>query len=353
MGLFGGGNKDFSIGVDVSTSGVKLVELVYDKNGATLSTYGYAEFPFVMGDLDPLDNIKGTSGLLKKIVSESDVKSKQVVCGMPMSRVFTSILNAPMVPDKEIGHYVEQQAQKLVSSPISEMKLDWKVLDRAEAEKEKRKSLRVLVSGTRKTLVQKYVDVFGLAGLELISLEPDAFALIRSLVWKDKSTVMIVDMGAARTNISIVERGVPILSRSLIVGGANLTQKLSDILGIQPIEAEQMKRDLKAFGERSTTGLPRSIEEIMQPIVHDIQYLYNQYNEDQISHGGGVVEKIVFTGGSSVVPYFVEYIRNLLGVNAYVGDPFARVRFPADLAPVIDEVGPRFAASIGLALRDE
>jgi len=164
---------------------------------------------------------------------------------------------------------------------------------------------------------------------------------------------MLVDMGSSRTNINIVERGVPVLSRSLIVGGVNLTEKLAAILGMPGSEAEQMKRDMRAFGERGTTGLPKSVEEIMQPIIHDVQYLFKQYNEDQESRGGAGIEKIVFTGGSAVIPYFVEYIRNLLAINAYIGDPFARVAFPNDLAPVMDEIGPRFATAIGLALKDE
>jgi type IV pilus assembly protein PilM len=353
MGLFGGGGKENTIGVDISSSSIKLVELMHDKTGAKLSTYGYAEFPYRSGDVDPLDDVKGTAALLKKIAADAGIKTSSVVCGIPMAKVFSSVITTPLVTDKEIGHYVEQQAQKLVSTPINEMQLDWKVLDRAEAEKEKRKSLRVLVSGTKKASVQKYIDIFQLAGLNLSTLEPDGFALIRALIWKDKATTMLVDMGSSRTNISIVENGIPVLSRSIVVGGTNLTEKLAGILGMEPAEAEQMKRDFRSFGDRGATGMPKSVEDIMQPIIHDIDYLFRQYNDDQRSRGGAGIEKVVFSGGSSVIPYFVEYIRNLLAVNAYVGDPFARVAFPAELAPVIDDIGPRFGVSIGLALKDE
>ena len=86
-------------------------------------------------------------------------------------------------------------------------------------EKQKEKHVRVLVTGAAKSLVQKFIEIFKYAKLELQAIDTESFALIRSLVGKDKSSIMILDMGSKRTNITIVEKGIPFLTRSINIGG--------------------------------------------------------------------------------------------------------------------------------------
>lgn len=347
--MFGASKNDTLLGVDISNSGIKVVELQNIKGSHRLQTYGYAETKSVSGH-DPFENISASAQVLKNTVQTMSAKAKRAIASISMSRVFSSIINVPLVSDKEIEGYVTLQAQKLVSAPIGEVQLDWKVLDRIEAEKAKRKSLRVLITGARREDIKKYAEIFRIAGLELSSLEPEAFALIRSLIGGDQSTIMLIDIGASQTNVSIVEKGVPVMNRSVSIGGINITNELGKILAVPPEEAELMKRDITVSGNRNQSGLPKAVLTTLEPIIQDIDYLFHQFHEDQNAVNGAGIEKVILTGGTSILPNLSEYLTERLKVNIYRGDPWNRIAFAESLAPVLDEIGPRFAVAVGLAI---
>ena len=210
-----------------------------------------------------------------------------------------------------------------------------------------KKYIRVLLTGAPKVLVAKYVELFRLAKIELVSLETEVFAVVRSLVGKDKSRVMIVDMGAERSNIAVIDKGVPYLTRGIKSGGNAITSALAASMSVSFEEAEAMKRDLSYS---STQGLPPPLEAAVKPILHEIKYTLQLYAEQEF-HDNSTVEKIVITGGSSHVPGLIPYLTNALNVNVYHGDPWARVATVPEARPVLDEVGPRLAVAIGLAMR--
>ena len=202
-------------------------------------------------------------------------------------------------------------------------------------------------------MVSKYTAVFKQAGLELVSLETEAFALIRALIGKDRSTAMIVDIGAIRTNIIIVENGIPYVTRSLDMGGVTLTKAMAKALSMDLKNAEQMKCDIKSVSTLYPgEGLPKIFETSIAPMLTELQYSMNLY----VGHGdqrtGKSIEKIILTGGSSALPALASFFSKQLNIKVYVGDPWARIVYPDELRPVLEEIGPRFAVSAGLAMRD-
>ena len=235
--------------------------------------------------------------------------------------------------------------------------------EKEKSEKEKKqvskkgteeKTEKFLITGASKAMVQKYVTAFKLAGLDLVSLETETFAIIRSLIGKDKSRTMIVDLGAVRTNIIIVENGIPYVTRSLDMGGHSFTEAMSKTLSMNMMDAEKMKTDIKTVSSLYPNDtLPKLFENAVAPMITELQYSMNLY----VNQGGSdeepkTIEKIILTGGASALPSLATYIAEKLNTKTYVGDPWARVVYPDALRPVLDELGPRFAVGIGLAMRD-
>jgi elongation factor G len=193
----------------------------------------------------------------------------------------------------------------------------------------------------------------GKAGLDLVSLETEALAEIRSLIGKDRSSIMVIDIGAARTNISVIEKGIPFLNRSIATGGTAITQTISKTLGIPSEQAETMKRDIRAMQSFSQANdISPILTTLLKPIIDEVRYSFNLY-QGQIEDGQQKrIDKIILTGGSALLPSLPEFLTQLMNVNAYLGDPWARVIYPIDLRPVLDEIGPRFSVSIGCAMRE-
>jgi type IV pilus assembly protein PilM len=278
------------------------------------------------------------------------------MAALPMSNVFSTILSLPISKaDKQIKPLIDSEIGKLSPLPLSEMITYSTFLD-GEVKKEDKgeKETKVLVTGAAKTLVQKYIEIFKIAKLQLQAIDTESFALIRSLIGKDKSAIMIVDVGAKRTNITFVERGIPFVTRSVNLGGDSVTGRIRASLNTDFEQAERMKRD---FGELSSAqsplpgGLPILLEPVFQPLVNEIRYALQLYVGMEFTETKKV-EKIILTGGSAHLPRVPEFLSETLNMNVYRGDPWARVVYPQDLAVVLEEIGPRMSIAVGLAMRE-
>ncbi len=353
--LFSGQRHPSYLGIDLGFGGVKLVELRNEKGRARLTTYAYANLPTDTMDQSLLNDPAAAVELLKSMLGKARTTTKKVITALPISAIFSSILNVPSIDDKEMRELVTAQAKKLIPLPLEEVSLDIKVVEKSEKKEGVKPSTRVLITAAPKTLVNKYVDIFKQAGLELVSLETEAFAEIRSLVGKDRSTIMIVDMGMLRTNVIIVEQGVPFVTRSIATGGNAITQTIAKTLGLPTEQAESMKRDIKSMQSFAPAGdISPILTVLVKPILEEIKYSFGLYQSQYEAMGGTPrrIEKIILTGGSSLLPRLPEFLTQQMSVNTYLGNPWARVVYPLDLRPTIEEMGPRYAVAIGCAMRD-
>ncbi len=354
MGLFSRKPQTKSyLGIDVGQSGVKLVELKNEKGRARLVTYAYAQLPSQGYDSAMTQDIDRVAAFVKKMVDKSRATTKMTIAALPVSSIFSSIISVPGSTEKEIKEAIQMQAKKLIPVPLEEISLDYKIIDTENEGESGKKVTRVLLTGAPKNLVQRYLDLAKKAGLQLISLETEAFAQIRSLVGKDRSSIMIIDIGAMRTNISVIEKGIPFLNRSIATGGIAITQVITKTLSVPYEQAETMKRDIRAMQTFAQAGdITLILSTLLKPIVDEIKYSFNLYQGQTEGGQQKRIDKIILTGGSALLPSLPEFITQLMNVNAYLGDPWARVIYPQDLRPILDEIGPRFTVAIGCAMRD-
>ena len=342
------------IGLDIGLSGVKLVELANDGGHARLVTYAYADRPIENFDVLFGERIEETAALIKQMISKAKCTTKACIAAVPVSSIFTSIISVPAANEKELKDAIIWQAKKLIPVPLEEIQLDSKVIEGAFKTEGQKKVSRVLLTGAPKTLVNRYIDLVNKrCGLSLVSLETETFAQIRSLVGKDRSSIMIIDIGFQRTNISVVDKGVPFLNRSIAIGGDAITQSISQMLGMPYIQSETMKRDIRSMESTAPSGdLTPMLSTLMKPILNEIKYSFSLYQGQADVGEQRRIDKIILTGGSALLPRLTDFLTQTMNVNAYLGDPWARVVYPLDLRPVLDEVGSRFSVAIGCAMRD-
>ncbi|KKR05137.1 MAG: Type IV pilus assembly protein PilM [Parcubacteria group bacterium GW2011_GWC2_39_14] len=363
MGLFSGDKNANFLGVDIGGSSIKLVELTNNNGRAQLVTYGYLER--ALSGTKLIDEPDKTAELIKRVVEQSKATSRRAITALPSSVVFTAIISLPEILKKDLSstkkltEAVEWEAKKVLPMPLEEMVLDWKLLTKPEdlvkkeEQTEKIHNVQVLLTAAAKEVVTKYIQVFKKAGLELISLETESFALARSMVGKDKSLVVLVDIGAVNTDISIIENTIPIVNRSVGIGGMQISQAIAQTLNIKVEQAEQFKRDLEGNVQDLGAGetLPEVIKRPIQTIVDEIQYSINFYLE-QAENANKRVEKVILSGGTANLFNLPKYFSDTLNLKTFIGNPWARVIYPEDLDPILQSIGPRLATALGLAMRD-
>lgn len=369
MALFKGGKGNF-IGIDIGTSSVKIVEFRNEGGRPKLVTYAFVDRQNSVIKIDSAQDQGQLTSTLRDLAKQSHTTTDRVIAALPSFAVFSSIVSLPVMPRKDLYAAVRWEAKKFVPMPIEEMVLDWRLLkespltgaltgieksgssggeEKGERSERGPKNLRVLLTAAPKNLVKRYIDIFKNAGLKLLSLETESFALERSLLGGEPGVFMIVDIGAIATTITIVVNSIPLINRSIDVGGETITKAIANSLNVDVQRAEQFKRDIGMGIQAGGTGqIPRAIEFVINSIVNEVRYVMNLYR----NQADKPIEKIILAGGSSFLINLPEYLSTTLNTKVFIGDPWARIIFPVDLKPALDEIGPRFAVAVGLGIRE-
>jgi len=371
------------LGVDIGAHGIKLVELHKTKGRPQLWTYGILD-----NDLDihvathrdkdiadlrherdmryenPKDieakkqpsslkelvlqdaRIDEYAGYLRMLAKEARVTSHRVTSSLPVSQVFHAILNLPHVEEKNIASIVNAEIAKVVPHDIADMQVVYQPV--GDVHDKKKQYMTLLVTAAPKALVAFYTAIFQKAGLQLEELETEAFALARSLVGRDSTVSMVVDIGAERSNFFIIDNGLPMTHRSMQIGGNTIDTVIARVMGVDQAIVGQVKRDMSKGNMTIPTEL---FHDIIDPMAKEIQYSFDLYLR-QTGNEGKQPEKIILTGGSGLFRPIQDYITSQFPLRVFIGDPWARVIYQDDLKQVLDELGPRMAVSIGLGLRN-
>jgi type IV pilus assembly protein PilM len=404
MFLFGKKSKTY-LGLDIGASAIKLVELGKDEGRYRLENYGIFPLGEYLKHLEKGSQIKSLgipekqmAEMIKQTIQESKIKSRKVSISIPVYSSFSTLIDLPPMPEKEIVQAIPFEARKYIPAPISEVILDWSVIekikeqpidntaksvrlpnsDAAEGssaqnadgqkikkirnEKESLKEVQVLLVAVPKDVINKYDRIIRLAGLKLEAIEAETFSLARSLVGNDKSPIVIVDTGDRSSNISIVDRGYIRITHNLEIGGKEITKSLSQRMNISYEEAEEIKktisRNLFASQERefnpgaanqlSGFEIKETAHPVLEAISDEVKKIIDHY---QIKYNRRI-EKCILAGSGLVLTGLVDDFAAKLDLEIFLGNPFARIIYFPILEPVIREIGPSLAVAVGLAMRE-
>ncbi len=343
MGLFSSADNKY-LGIDIGDSSLKMVELTKKGKKIILSNYGLADsIPnFRFSQSSDVDHLARSIMKMKK---ELGIKTNKATVSLSSFSVFSSVININNYDKKRLDERVMEEAKKVVPLPLSEMVLDWKIIPNKEGENSN--NIKIFLTGSPKKLVKKYIDVFKQTGIYLSNLETETFSLIRSLLGEDSSSVMIIQMGANSTNFSIVKDSIPFLNRSINISGKTITAQISEKMGIDVEQAEQFKFDLSVSDMSKGGEIPKVIFNAIEPIIVEIKYMLDLFSNS----GGGNIEKIILSGGGSLLFNLDKYLENYVNIKTIIGDPWFRVVCPRELKPILDQMGPKLGVAVGLALR--
>ncbi len=340
------------LGIDVGTTSIKVVELEHQNGAIALRNYGMLEntghlerenAAIQTSSLKIMDEM--TAGLLKELLNQMGPTSKNAVFSLPAFSSFVTVMELPNVTEKEVGQAVPYEARQYVPFPLTEVVLDWEVLTPLPGAQTNR--TEVLLIAVLQDVVNKYYRIAEKAGLNLRALELEPVSLARALLGEDPSTMVVVDMGARATSISIVDEKHVRLTHDIDTAGNDLTMSVARGLNIVAAKAEDLK---KAQGLRVAPDqqfLPALMTPILDIVISEVQKLMKRYTDRTHRE----VKKVVLTGGAVLPPGIREYFEQELHVSTVLGDPFSNVTYNQMLAPVLKETGNSYSVALGAALK--
>jgi len=340
------------LGLDIGSSNIKVVQLRPKDDKFILETYGLVNFSYEIAGQDNV-TLEQTAQLIKNLLKTAKVSSDQVVASLPNSAVFTSVIEIPKIPESEMKSAVEFEAKKYVPLPLSEVALSWSIIKNKKFKITKDTNLgslngsdnkvKILLTAVPTAILENYLKVFKIVGLQPQALEIEAISLIRSLVGEDEGTVLLIDIGAKSSSINLVDSGYLRLSKSLNVGGDTVTSGISQSLSVNFARAEQFKKD---FGlSNKTTQIPQMMRPILDVIKNEATQLISLFEST-----GERIDKIILSGGSAKLPNLKQYFATL-GKPVVLANPWSKIVYPSNLAPIVEPLGLNLVLAVGLAMR--
>jgi type IV pilus assembly protein PilM len=342
MGLLKGDTSH--IGLDIGTTGIRLVQLKGGKGLPSLVTYSGVPVDPKVIESDAKGDQQKVAEIIKELFHTSHATTKNTVLGLPSSKVFASLVSLPKMSNQELAKSIQYQAEQYIPMPLDEVKLDWLVVgESAESNQQE-----VLLVAAPKSLTEAYLDILDHAGLDLVAIEPDAFGLVRSLVPNLSIAVAVLDIGAKSTDLVIMSSGTPRLIRSVAVGGQTLIKAAAHNLSVDEDQASQF---LFKFGLTQSKlegqvfkAIKSGIDMLTSELDKSNKFFTSKYRDIKI-------EKIVLTGGSSSLPELPTYLANATGLPVEIGNSWSRIKFNVSMQDQLMSISNQFAVANGLALR--
>lgn len=360
-GLFGKKSEDTAIGIDIGTSAIKVVELKREDGRAVLSTYGalslgqYKEGGMI-GEVTNLD-VETLAKALLDVLKETKITGSNVVVGIPSVSCIIFILQLPAeIDEASMPTVIPNEAKKFIPVPINDVSLDWYVIPRREesgiasrvlAESGGEAKLPVLVVATLNETLAKYTQVLQKATLPMDSLEIEVFSHIRSVLTRELFPVLIIDIGASKTKLTIVEHGIVETFRLVNRGSQDMTNAIAHSLELPFDKAEMIKKE---YGLTPTPEHPH-VADIIQTHLVDI---FQEANTNILAYEKRYnknIGKIIFTGGGAMTKGLLQFAKEHFSAELVMADPFSKVESPVFLAGVLKTTGPEFSIALGLALK--
>lgn len=295
---------------------------------------------------------------LQEVLKQSDVTTASLALSIPVqsSLIFTLELPA-QIGEAEIAAIVPTEARKYIPVPITEVSIDYFILPKKESSfeemnnteepKERADKINVLVVATQNDAVARYRSIVSQCRLAASFFEIEIFSSIRANFEHELSPVLLMDFGASRTKLSIVEFGMVKSYHTIDRGGADISNSISKSLSVSFSEAEKMKKEFGFFGNPTEKSLADIIK------IH-IDYIFSETNGVLLGYEkkyNRTISKVIFTGGGSLLKGLKEIAINNFRAEIEIGHPFSKVSAPAFLNKVLLSMGPEFAVALGLALR--
>jgi type IV pilus assembly protein PilM len=342
-----------SIGVDITSSSIKMVELSQSpKNkGLVLERYVIEELPKDAVSDGNINNLDAVSESLRRAWKRLGTKIKNINLALPAAAVITKKITLPSAArEEELETQVEAEANQYIPFAIEEVNLDFSVIGPVPGNEEE---LEVLLAASRKANVEDRVAAAQAAGLKttVVDVEPyaaeAAFEQITQQLPDEAvdQCIALVDIGATVMNVNVVRNGQSVYTRDQQVGGAELTQQIQTAFGLSAEEAEAGKRDGGLPDNYESDVLAPFRENIAAEIARAIQFFFTSSQYTEISY-------IALSGGSASLPGLDDAVATRMQVSTFVVNPFAQMSLASRIKPrQLQADAPALLIACGLAMR--
>lgn len=318
------------LGIDISSSAVKLVEMTRKGREYRIESYAVAALPEGVCNEKDIVEPEPVGEAIRKVIKDSRTRLRHCALAIPTSMAINKIITMPSsIPMAEMETQISLEADQHIPYAMEEVNYDFEVLGPSFNNPN---TVDVLLAGTRTENVEVRVAAAEMAGLtvDIVDTETHALELVLRTLTEELQqyeSVALVDFGATMTGITVFEKGRLTFSREQAFGGRQLTEQIMQRYGLSWHEAGLAKKE---------GNLPENyISEVLEPFKENmVRHLHRFLQFYYASSQRDSVNQILISGGCARIPGVDEQIQTVIGTPVKIVNPFQKVALSNKVSPV-------------------
>lgn len=339
------------LGLDISSTSVKLLELSRTGDRYRVESYGVEPLPPNAVVEKVINDVEGVGEAIARLVARTKPATKSAAVAVAGSSVITKIIEMEAgLSEDDMEQQIRSEADQYIPYPLDEVSLDFEVQGPVPNNPER---VEVLIAASRTENVELRRDALQIGGLTAKVVDIEAYAMERAyaLIAQEiegedaEQTVAVVDVGATMTTLSVVRGGKIIYTREQLFGGKQLTEEIQRRYGLSFEEAGLAKKQGGLPDDYESEVLEPFKEAIVQQITRSLQFFFSASQYSDVSH-------LVLAGGTCSIDGLSDMVQAKIGTPAIVANPFVNMALSSKVsAAAITNDAPSLMIACGLALR--
>ena len=343
------GKKDHIIGLDIGSRSIKAAEIVETKRGRTLKNFGIIDIPHGAIEEGTINNPEAVAESLQQLFKSSGFNESNVAVSIGGYSVIVKKILVQTMAEEQLQEAIHFEAEQYIPFDISDVNLDFQILGESESNPNQ---MNVFLVAAKKEMLDDYINLVNLAGLNPCIIDVESFALQNSFEANydtQNQNIALIDIGASKTSLNILKNATSVFMRDVSLGCGQINQKIMSLIECSFEEAEQLK-----YGNKPDKLSPDDLKGIVSSVVADwcteirraLDFFYSTYPEDQI-------KRIFLSGGGASIAEFRELLATEASAEVEMINPFQNFHIENKKLDdaFIKQVAPQAAICMGLAMR--
>lgn len=344
------GKKDHLVGLDIGSRTLKAAEIHEDKKGErSLKKFGVVDIAPGLIEDSAIKDHEAVTDSIRQLFKAYNLKEQNVAISIGGYSVIVKKINVQTMSEAQLQETIHFEAEQYIPFDISDVNLDFQILGENETNPNQ---MSVLLVAAKKEMVNDYINLVQMAGLNPCIIDVDAFALQNifeiNYALKDEN-VALIDIGASKTSLNILKGNVSVFMRDVSLGCGQINQKIVGLVDCSFEDAEQIK-----LGEQTERISRENLLEIVTSVVSDwcteirraLDFFYSTYPDDQI-------KRIILSGGGANIKDFRRLLAAETSAEVETINPFDKFFIDDERfdAKYLERIAPQAAICMGLATR--
>ncbi|RJQ51262.1 MAG: type IV pilus assembly protein PilM [Desulfobacteraceae bacterium] len=343
------GKKNHLVGLDIGSRTIKAAELVDTKKGFSLKNFGTIDIASGLIEEGSIKEPERVAQSIRELFKISNIKEQNVAISIGGYSVIVKKINVQTMSEEELHDAIHFEAEQYIPFDISDVNIDFQILGEAENNPNQ---MSLLLVAAKTDMIDDYIRLVQLAGLNPCVIDVDAFALqnIYELSYDvEDQGVALIDVGASKTSLNILRGNASLFMRDVSLGCTQINEKIASVASCSVEEAEAFK-----FDEKKSVIPHEQMMEIVSSVTTDwcdeirraLEYFYSTDSDARI-------KRILLSGGGAHIEEFRKLLSAETSADVEMMNPFAKIELSKkDLdSDFLEQRAPQAAVCMGLALR--